>query len=75
MSQLNSSILVAAMSLGVKPEELAVWLEKMNPRPAGNSVAPTIQSVGDELAEVVAKQNPLLAHRWKLVRTISAKSE
>jgi hypothetical protein len=75
VSQLNSSILVAAMSLGVKPEELAVWLEKINPRPAGNVVAPTIQSVGDELADAVAKNNPLLAHRWKLVRTLSARSE
>lgn len=59
--------------LGVKPEELAVWLEQVNPI-LGRRAEPKwqdLKEVEDEVEQIVAATNPMLAHRWRMVSLIS----
>ena len=73
MTSLNSSITAAAGMLGVKPEELAVWLEQVNPS-KGRRAEPQWQDLKEveaEIEQIVTATNPLLAQRWRLVSLIS----
>lgn len=73
MTSLNSSITAAAGMLGVKPEELAVWLEQVNPS-KGRRAEPQWQDLKEveaEVEQIVLAANPMLAQRWRMVSLIS----
>jgi len=65
MKPFNCTITAAAYSLGVSPEELALWVEQKNP--TIKAKPQTVNDVGEEMAKVLESTNPLLAHRWRLV--------
>ena len=65
MKPFNCTITAAAYSLGVKPEDLALWVEQKNPTIKKQET--TMNEVGEEMAKMLEQTNPLLARKWRMV--------
>lgn len=65
MKPFNCTITAAAYSLGVSPEELALWVEQKNP--TIKTKPQTVNEVGEEMAKMLEATNPTLARKWRMV--------
>lgn len=74
MSQINSSIKVAALALGVSEEAVIAFVNQHNPRP-GEKRQDSALNIGAEMALALESINPVLAQRWKEASCLRPRSQ
>ena len=71
----NSSIVSAAGMLGVSVDELASWVEQVNPSKGKTPACrwKDLEEVESEVQKTLEAANPLLAQRYRMVSFVAAR--
>ena len=69
----NSSLVASAGMLGVPVDALDRWVRSFDATPPQSRPEAIVDTLAEQMASEVEKVNPLLAHRWRLLKALRDK--